>query len=327
MRAWQGAIGVSESRGIVSPAYVVERPRNGVKPFYCHYLFRTPAFAKECERWSYGIASDMWSLRPEHFRLIYACLPPRDEQVAIVNYLDHADRRIQRFINSKQKLLTLLEEQKQAIIHQAVTGQINVRTGKPYPAYKPSGVEWLGDVPEHWEVRKLGQIGRFSKGSGGNKEDEVSAGLPCVRYGDLYTSHEYFIRKSRSYVSEKKAVDYTPIRYGDVLFAGSGETIDEIGKSAVSLLRLDAVCGGDVIILRPNRQFDAEFMGYAMDCRSVATQKAVMGRGITVMHIYSSHLKNVTIAVPPLSEQKAIVRYLGNTTNSSILRFQMVSQR
>ena len=79
-------------------------------------------------------------------------LPPRTEQRAIVRFLEHADRRIQRYIRAKERLIELLEEQKQAIIHQAVTGQIDVRTGQAYPAYRDSGVEWLGDVPEHWEV-------------------------------------------------------------------------------------------------------------------------------------------------------------------------------
>ena len=78
-------------------------------------------------------------------------LPPLFEQTAIARFLDHADRRIRRYIRAKERLIELLEEQKQAIIHQAVTGQIDVRTGQPYPAYKDSGVEWLGEVPEHWE--------------------------------------------------------------------------------------------------------------------------------------------------------------------------------
>ena len=81
--------------------------------------------------------------------------PPLPEQAAIVRYLDHVDWRIQRYICAKQKLITLLEEQKQAVIHQAVTGQIDVRTGRPYTAYKDSGVVWLGKVPEHWEVKRL----------------------------------------------------------------------------------------------------------------------------------------------------------------------------
>jgi type I restriction enzyme S subunit len=150
MRAWQGAVGVSDYRGIVSPAYVVQRPREGVNSRYFHYLLRTPAFAKEAERWSYGITSDMWSLRPEHFKLIYSCLPPPKEQAAIVRFLDQVDRRIRRYIRTRQKLIKLLEEQKQAILHRAVTRgrDANVRL-------KPSGVEWLGDVPEHWTIGRL----------------------------------------------------------------------------------------------------------------------------------------------------------------------------
>ena len=105
MRAWQGAVGASDYQGIISPAYVVQRPREGVGSYYLHYLLRIPAFAKEAERWSYGITSDMWSLRPEHFKMIYTCIPPLPEQAAIVRYLDYADRRIQRYIRAKQKLI------------------------------------------------------------------------------------------------------------------------------------------------------------------------------------------------------------------------------
>lgn len=110
MRAWQGAIGISGFRGIVSPAYVVQRARKGRDPRFLHYLLRTSMFAKEAERWSYGIASDMWSLRPHHFKMIYVCVPPLPEQHAIARYLDHVDRRIQRYIDTKQKLIALLQE-------------------------------------------------------------------------------------------------------------------------------------------------------------------------------------------------------------------------
>ena len=150
MRAWQGAIGASDHRGIISPAYVVQRPRDGAHPRYFHYLLRTPSFAKEAERWSYGITSDMWSLRPEHFKMIYGCLPSPNEQATIVRYLDHMDRRIRKYIRVKQKLIKLLEEQKQAIIHHAVTRGLD-----PNVRLKPSGVEWLGEVPEHWEVSRV----------------------------------------------------------------------------------------------------------------------------------------------------------------------------
>ena len=150
MRAWQGSIGASDLRGIVSPAYVVMRLRGDDNPRYFHHLFRTPGFAKEAERWSYGITSDMWSLRPEHFKMIYAPRPSTDEQAAIVRFLDHANRQIDRFIRAKRKLIALLNEQKQAIIHRAVTRGLDAGV-----AMKDSGVAWIGAIPAHWSVSRI----------------------------------------------------------------------------------------------------------------------------------------------------------------------------
>ena len=99
-----------------------------------------------------------YGLSRNAIRCVRIPLPPVLEQGAIVRYLDHADRRIRRYIRAKERLIELLEERKRALIHEAVTGRIDVRTGQPYPAYKDSGVEWLGKVPEHWELRRLGQL-------------------------------------------------------------------------------------------------------------------------------------------------------------------------
>ena len=197
---------------------------------------------------------------------------------------------------------------------------------KPYPRMKDSGVKWLGAVPEHWDVRRLAQIGKLLKGSGGNKEDEVSTGVPCIRYGDLYTTHSYHISKSRSFISKEKAAGYTAIKFGDVLFACSGETIDEIGKSAVNLIQMEAFCGGDVIVYRPTRQVEARYLGYATDCYPAAVQKATMGRGITVMHIYGTQLKYLTLPLPPLLEQTAIVRFLDHA-DQRIRRYIQAKQK
>jgi len=181
---------------------------------------------------------------------------------------------------------------------------------KLYPEYKDSGVEWLGQVPEQWDVRRLGHVGMIFKGSGGSKEDAVETGIPCVRYGDLYTTHKFFITHSRSEISPERTQAYTSLRYGDVLFAGSGETIDEIGKSAVNLLETSAVCGGDVIVLRPAERTQPRYMGYMLDSPAIVAQKSICGRGITVMHVYGNQIKNVRIPLPTIPEQAAIVRYL-----------------
>ena len=186
---------------------------------------------------------------------------------------------------------------------------------RPYSTYRDSGVEWLGDVPEHWEVPQLGRLGSFFKGGGGTKEDEVDDGLPCVRYGDLYTQHDFLIRHSRAGIAEESTGRYRRLQYGDLLFAGSGETIEEIGKSAVSLIEGPAYCGGDVIGFRPHVVTDATFLGYAADCSPATYQKlACMGRGVTVMHIYSSELKHLLIALPPHGEQQAIAAFLDHET-------------
>jgi type I restriction enzyme, S subunit len=179
-----------------------------------------------------------------------------------------------------------------------------------YPEMRDSGNRWVGEIPRHWEVAPLGGIGRFSRGSGGTKEDAVRSGVPCVRYGDLYAKYNQFITTPAAFVTRERAADYTPIRYGDLLLAGSGETIEEIGKSAVNLLEGDACCGGDVVIFRPTRKLNARFLGYAADCAASIHQKACMGRGITVMHIYLDELRHLRIAIPPGDEQDAIVRFV-----------------
>lgn len=257
--------------------------------------------------------STVESLRLPMLQNFPVLLPSKLEQTAIARFLDHTTSQIDRYIRAKQKLISLLEEQKQVIIHQAVTGQIDVRTGQPYPDYKPSGVEWLGEVPEHWEARRLGQIGHFFKGNGGTKADESKDGIPCIRYGDIYTKHQFFITESRSCVAADLAKSaYTPIEYGDVLFAASGETMEDIGKSAVNLIYTSACCGGDVIILRLSMDINPRYIGYAADCPASVQQKILMGRGFTVVHIYSRELKYLTISVPPLQEQAAIVKFLDN---------------
>ena len=181
---------------------------------------------------------------------------------------------------------------------------------RSYSSTKDSGVACLGGVPTHWKVRRLGQIGELSKGRGGSKADEVPSGIPCVRYGDLYTSHEFFVHASRSAIRQTEAENYTRIKFGDALFAGSGETIDEIGKSAVCLMRSEARCGGDIILFRCQVPVDARYLGYATGCRPAVLQKAAMGRGVTVMHVYADQLKRFALPIPPLSEQAAIVGFL-----------------
>ena len=183
----------------------------------------------------------------------------------------------------------------------------------PYSIYKKSDIPGVDVIPQHWEMNQLGRIGEFYKGSGGTKEDEVTSGIPCVRYGDIYTTHKQFISHTRSYITLSKAADYTRIQRGDILFPTSGETIEEIGKSAVNVMDTPVYCGGDLIIFRPTTPIDPRFAGYALDAPCSQDQKSRMGKGVSIMHIYSNQLKYLWLALPPPDEQAAIVRYLDDT--------------
>jgi len=144
--------GRARCRGIITSAYICLRTRNNLVSNYGYLLLH----AYDLKKVFYGLGSGLrQNLDWRDFKNLPCLFPPILEQTAIVRFLDWADQRIQRVIRARERRIKLLEEYKQALIHQAVTGQIDVRTGKPYPKYKHSGVEWLGDVPAHWGIVPL----------------------------------------------------------------------------------------------------------------------------------------------------------------------------
>ena len=149
MKAWQGSYGVSRYNGIVSPAYFVF-DIHLVEGSYFHSAIRSKAYVPLFTQASDGVRIGQWDLSQVRMKEIPFFIPSLAEQSAIVRFLDHMDRRIRRYILAKQRLIKLLEEYKQVIIHRAVTRGLD-----PTVPLKPSGVEWLGDVPEHWEVQKF----------------------------------------------------------------------------------------------------------------------------------------------------------------------------
>ena len=148
--AWAHGLGVSWHHGIVSSAYGVYRPLPKADALFIHLLVRSVPFQWELQVRSKGIWLSRLQLTDEAFLGSPIPLPPLSEQAAIVRYLDYVDRRIRRYVSAKGKLIVLLEEEKQAVVNRAVT-----RGFDPNVRLKPSGVEWLGDVPEHWELSRV----------------------------------------------------------------------------------------------------------------------------------------------------------------------------
>lgn len=165
------------------------------------------------------------------------------------------------------------------------------------------------DIPKGWKCTKLGNLGQFLKGKGIAKSEVMEDGIPCVRYGEIYTNHNDYIKAFTSFTTQESANQSTKLEYGDILFAGSGETLEDIGKSVAFVDEFEAYSGGDIIILRGHNQ-DPKFLGFLLNTDFVSRQTFQLGQGHSVVHIYSSGLKNVKIPLPPLHEQQQIATIL-----------------
>ncbi len=170
----------------------------------------------------------------------------------------------------------------------------------------------IGLIPEEWDVKNLGQIGLFTKGKGIRKDEANSGIFPAIRYGEIYTKHNNIITKFYSFISEEVANNSVEMKKGDILFAGSGETKEDIGKSVSFIDDIKAYVGGDVVILRPNNKHNSSFLGYLLNSQDVQKQKAENGQGDAVVHIYANNLKDIKIPLPPLAEQEAIAAALSD---------------
>lgn len=176
------------------------------------------------------------------------------------------------------------------------------------PGYKQTEV---GVIPEDWNIMPLSLLGDFSKGSGIRKDEAQSGDLPCVRYGEIYTHHNDIIREYNSRITLDVAKTAKRLRKGDILFAGSGETKEEIGKAVAFISDNEAYAGGDIVILRP-RDSSSKFLGYVLNAPFIARQKACKGQGDAVVHISTSALASIEIPIPPISEQFAIAAALSD---------------
>ena len=169
----------------------------------------------------------------------------------------------------------------------------------------------VGIIPKFWDAVPLGTVGSFGKGQGIRKDEAASGDLPCVRYGELYTRHADIVRQFYSHISLDVAKTSRLLKTGDLLFAGSGETKEEIGKCAAVLADFPVYAGGDIVVLTPKKG-DSTFLAYAVNAPAVAAQKASLGQGDAVVHISATALASVVICFPPHAEQRAIATALSD---------------
>ena len=239
--------------------------------------------------------------------------PPTDEQTTIVRFLDDADRRIRRYIQAKERLIELLQERKRALIHEAVTGRTDVSTGQPYPAYKDSGVQWLGKVPKHWEVRRVATVGDLRVS---NVDKHVREGESPVRLCNyMHVYHNERIGSDLPFMAgtaTEREIRRFRLAVGDVLVTKDSEDWSDIGVPAlVEYAADDLVCGYHLAMLRPDGAFlDGGYLFQALRDSHVAWQFQVAAAGVTRYGLSQNAIRSMRVPLPPPSEQRAIARFL-----------------
>ena len=247
----------------------------------------------------------------EKFGALLASIPPLPEQAAIVRFLDHTNRRIRRYIRAKQKLITLLEEQKQAIIHQAVTGQVDVSTGQPYPAYKPSGVEWLGEVPKHWKILPLKRWVSTKITDGPHETPALlDDGIPFMSAESMVGGRLDFSRR-RGFISREQHEVYCRKcrpRRDDIFMCKSGATT---GKVAIVEIADEFSVWSPLALVRvePHKVL-ARLLFAVLQTRYVQRQVQDTWSYGTQPNLAMRAMERLVVVLPPIDEQQEVIAHL-----------------
>lgn len=291
---------------------MVARPFDGVSSAYYSYLYRIDAYLREVNKFSRGIVPDRNRLYWVGFKQMPALVPPLEEQDQIVAYLRAQDAQIARFIRDKRRLIELLNEQKQTLIHRAVTRGLD-----PHVRLKSSGVEWLGQVPEHWSVMplKAAAVVAFSgvdKLTEGGESPVLLCNYTDVYRNDQISSNLMFMKAT---ATPHEMARFT-LRKDDVLMTKDSETPDDIGVPAwVSEDLHGVVCGYHLAMLRPRPDVAVgAFLYRALCSPHLASQFHVAAAGVTRFGLAKRDIQTAVLAVPPVAEQLNIVKWLERET-------------
>lgn len=307
MKAWQGSLGVAAMDGLVSPAYFVYRLRV-VEPHYAHALLRSRLYVRAFAAASSGVRVGQWDLSPIGMKSVPILIPSRREQVAIVRFLGYVDSRIQRLIAAKERAIELLVEEKQAVIYNAVTCGLD-----PDTPLKPSGVDWLGEIPEHWNTVTLRRIttsrcdGPF--GSGLTSAHYVDHGVRVVRLQNI--ALDGFQNGDRAFISQAhySTLGDHDVVAGDVLIAGLGDDKRYVGRACVAPSEIEpAMVKADCFRFRLKPPQYPPFVA----CQLSATSRLIAGqaRGSTRQRINLGDMSARPVVLPPIQEQHAIGDFL-----------------
>ena len=304
LRSFQGGFEMSDYEGVCSPAYQVFFATRQINNQYYKYLFKSDAFIQEINSLTVGIREGK-NILYDDFALLPIPIPTVCDQQRIADYLDKKCGEIDALIALQEQMIAQLTDYKQSVITEAVTKGLN-----PDVQFVPSGIDWIGDVPKGWRVMKVKHAANsFAKGNGITKDEVFANGnTPCVRYGEIYSKYKNSFKSclSATNIEIQKSPHY--FHYGDILCAGTGELVEEIGKSIVYLGEDPCLAGGDIIVISHHQE--PTFFNYALNSHYAQAQKSKSKAKLKVVHISAFEIGSVYIALPSLSEQRAIAEHL-----------------
>lgn len=305
MKAWQGSYGVSDFDGIVSPAYFVF-DLDGAEGKFFHVAARSKAYVPFFTQASDGVRVGQWDLNQSRMKEIPFFVPSVAEQNQIASFLDWQTAQITKFIRNKRRLIELFKEQRQNIINQAVTRGLN-----PNVKLKPSGVEWIGDIPDHWDVIPLKRIFptiRYGTSTSAGDEGQYAVlGMGNIKEGEIQTH------------GCGRLNDISPelvLQENDLLFnrTNSAELVGKVGIFR-GTDKDDITFASYLVLLRANESANPEFINYQLN--SVDFLSFVRRHAIPSLHqsnLNPTRYSRFRNLLPPLSEQKEIVTRLGKAT-------------
>ena len=305
MRMWQGALGVCPVDGLVSPAYVVARPYAGVEPRYFAALFRTGDYMAEIDSASRGIVKDRNRLYWDQFKQMRSPGPPAAEQLAIVRFLDWVNGRVEKAIRAKRAVIALLVEQRQAIAQRAVTCGLD-----PRAVHEPSGVQWLGETPQHWEIRPLKALSAIQSGVTLGKDygRQQTREFPYLRVANVQAGFVNLSVVKAIRVPMAEAMRST-LCVGDVLMTEGGDP-DKLGRGCVWDGQVSpCLHQNHVFAVRPDQdrlepRFLAAFMG-TDGARAYFQSTAKQTTNLASTN--KTKIGRLQVPLPPIDEQRAIL--------------------
>ena len=299
----KGSSGISPYTGSVSLISIVMEPRT-IYPAYAHHLLRSYPFQEEFYRYGKGIVADLWSTNSSEMKNILLPVIPITEQQNIANFLDHETAKIDSLIEKQQQLIQLLKEKRQAVISHAVTKGLN-----PNVSMKDSGVEWLGEVPEHWGVSRLKNIiCSLESGCSVNAADipAQSYELGVLKTSCVYT-RSFRIEENKTVVPEDIHRVKCKIRKGAIVISRMN-TPELVGASALVKVEADNIYLPDRLWQTrffQNIEIDAEYLSHFMTVQGFRDQIALGAEGASssMQNIAKEDYLNINCLVPPLKEQ------------------------